>query len=101
MAFHGSRWHLLISMVRLSRRNSRLPPLSAYFQSGVNIHSLLFPGTVSGLLLCCSEVCFIYLLAGVAGSDGVLVERLLPPPRCQTPLRNPDHFKCVLLLVVL
>lgn len=81
----------------------KVTPLSAYFQSGVNRRCLLLPGTVSGLLLlCCFEVFFIYLVAGVAGSDGVPVERLLPPPPCcQTPLRTvPQPFQMCFIISV-
>lgn len=70
--------HQLISKVCLSGRR---PTLCAFFHSGVNRHCRLLPGTVSRLLLCCWNLFYlfflIYVLAGVACSHGVIVERLL------------------------
>lgn len=70
IAFHSTSWHLLISIVHFSGCNSRLFRYLHISSVALIDAAFCLPGTVSGLL-CCFEVFFIYLLAGVAGSDGV------------------------------
>lgn len=93
IAFHSTSWHLLISMVHFSRSNSRLPPYLRLFCAVLIDTAFVLPGTVSELLWCCFELFFIYVMAGVAWSDGVLVERLFPPT-------YHNHFKMCYIISV-